>query len=734
MAKRAVTALVAAAVLAVSCSSGGSGGDGGGAAPPGGDGTSSPQGVPAPAGLGDGDGFVDEEAFVARQDEYLLHITPHSKKDPLMLLARAERVARDDGYGFRLADIGPDFLAETFARIDGEQDTSDFDLLYLVVLWQRHGEELSAETRAAVEQRLTSFRYWFTEPDPGTPDGKYFWSENHRIMLAAAEALAGQGLPDATFADGRTGAEHRDDGAARALAWIEEKAELGFTEWHSDVYYEKDVSPLLALAELVEDPDLARRSAMALDVLLFDIGLHLVDGNFAASHGRSYMKDKSRAADQGTFNLAKLVFDEAADGYDVHPSPAATLMAVARRYRPPAVVLRAAASTEPFVDRQRTGVAVDAFAPYSPSPVAPPGTSFEHTPDNVAFWWERGAQSLWQAVPLTLAEIEDRGLWENPFFALYKPLVDFAGGDPDTVAQLAAQLAPMLTFTLLSEANSYTYHTGEVGLSTVVDHRPGSAGEQEHAWQATATADAVVFNTHPPNEPHARTTRWADDDGYRTGSATLPRSAQHGATALHLYAPAFAPPGAGPLERFSYLPFTHAWFPIERFDEVVQRDGWTIGRAGDGYVALWSWRPTTWRAHDPSVYVGGLTREHDLVAEGGADNVWISQVGDGARSGTFAEFVEQVTSSAVTVTPRPPAGELPGGFDVRFDSPTEGEMSFGSTGALTVDGTTVDLGGFPRFDNPWAQVDAGASRYEIADDEGGVVLDFAAGTRVSRAD
>ena len=28
----------------------------------------------------------------------------------------------------------------------------------------------------------------------------------------------------------------------------------------------------------------------------------------------------------------------------------------------------------------------------------------------------------------------------------------------------------------------------------------------------------------------------------------------------------------------------------ERFDEVVQQNGWTFGRRGNGYVALWSWR------------------------------------------------------------------------------------------------------------------------------------------------
>lgn len=48
---------------------------------------------------------------------------------------------------------------------------------------------------------------------------------------------------------------------------------------------------------------------------------------------------------------------------------------------------------------------------------------------------------------------------------------------------------------------------------------------------------------------------------------------------LSLYARNFAPTGP-PLDSFSYPPYTHAYFPQERFDEVVQNGGWTFGRRG----------------------------------------------------------------------------------------------------------------------------------------------------------
>jgi hypothetical protein len=200
---------------------------------------------------------------------------------------------------------------------------------------------------------------------------------------------------------------------------------------------------------------------------------------------------------------------------------------------------------------------------------------------------------------------------------------------------------------------------------------------------------------------------------------------------MSLYTPAFTNPGP-PLTAFRYLDFTHAYFPQERFDEVVQQDGWTFGRKRDGYVALWSWRPTQWRTYsDPAIFTHGLTQPFDLVAPGGADDVWLTQVGDAPTFGDFATFRAKVLAGAIDVTPRPANGDLPGGFDVSYLSPTEGTVRFGTTGPLTVDGAEIALDAGHRYDNPWAKTPVGAQQITIADTRGSVALDFAAGTRTA---
>ena len=136
-------------------------------------------------------------------------------------------------------------------------------------------------------------------------------------------------------------------------------------------------------------------------------------------------------------------------------------------------------------------------------------------------------------------------------------------------------------------------------------------------------------------------------------------------------------------------------------------------------------RPAEFQEHPPDVFTGGLTEPFDLVAPGGADNVWIVEVGDAETSGSFEEFRAAVTAADVQATPLPATEDgLPGGFDVTYESPSQGTMTFGWDGPLTVDGEDIDLTGGPRIDNPWAQVDFEARRYVISEGDASLELDF----------
>jgi hypothetical protein len=684
-------------------------------------------------GGADVSGFVDAAWMRDRQDEFLRFATAGLEPTSVTnVIAHAARAERDEQFDFDSEAVTVEAFQPLFDRIDTLRDTTDFDLLYMTNLWYGYRDRLTPELRAEIEARFHSFKYWFTEPTQpevkaaGFADDRWYWSENHRIIYHTIEYLAGNAFPNDTFTnDGRTGAEHRDEAKQRILDWLDEKVRFGWSEWHSDVYYQKDATPLLTLVEFAPDSEVADRAAMVLDLLLLDVAIHLQNGNFGATHGRSYMKDKSIATDQDTFAFSKLLFDDTSLDYQSGGDAGAVLFARAERYRMPEVIRRIAITDATSIDRERMGVALDPQAPVDLEAPAPYGYDF-NDPDNVAFWWERGNQATWQGVQLTLETLTKYDLWDSEFFEAFVPLRDAVGGDPVVARPLARGLAPMLGFGLLTEVNSYTYRSPDVMLSTAQLHRPGMFADQHHAWQATFDERAIVFTTHPKNEPEIDS-EWPDGDGYWTGTGSMPSSAQHGTVGIHVYRPGFDAPGAdGPLRAFNYIDFTHAYFPQEYFDEVVTDDGghWVFGRQGDGYVGLWSERSVEWRDAPEGAFTHGLTQPFDLVAPGGPNNVWIVEVGSASESGTFAEFRAALLAAEVGETN--PGANAVEGDQYSFASPSQGLMAFDTAdgGSLTVDGEAVAIADYPRFDNPWVQAEFEARRFEISADGATWVLDF----------
>jgi hypothetical protein len=649
---------------------------------------------------------------------------------PVRWIAVAEAARRGDPEAKeRLAAVGSEAFAASWEKLDGWKDTADFDLLYLLNLRLGYEDLLATELVEAIDRRILAFKYWYTDATPGVVDHRWYWSENHRIIFHTLELLAGQLFEDRTFAvpaeDGTplTGADHERRASEMIDAWIREKAAHGFSEWHSDVYYQKDLTPLLTLAEFVEDPLIAARATAMVDLVLFDLALHQVAGNVGVTHGRSYAKDKLRAADQDTFGAVQVLFGTASS--PASPDDAgAVLFARAQRYRMPSVLAEVARTTEVVADCEHMGVEIDPHEPVVDDPVRRDGLSYTD-PSMVPFWWERSALTPWQTVALTMDTADRYGLWDTDLFSPFRVVQEVTGGDRDVARELAASFAPMINIGLLTEVDTCTWRSGGVMLSSAIDYRPGELGHQYHAWQATLGEDAVAFTTSPGNEPRPGE-RWPDSDLYWNGGVQ-PRSLQAGPAAIHVYRPGYVRPGPGLLEDFDHLPLTHAYLPVEHFDELRQAGGWTFARVGERYVGLWSHRPTTWRDHrGDGTPTGGLTEPFDLVAEGGADNVWVVEVGHGGTEGArspdlragrwtdFDQFVDALVAATPEVAQGPPGADgLAGELSVRYESPGAGELEVSGEGGLRVGGTPWSPPSGLRFDNPFVRAEVGDTTYRI---------------------
>lgn len=694
-----------------------------------------------------------------RQEAYLAWACANcSPTDGLTQLMTHLECAKHLGYADLPAGTIPDTQFDaTFNKMYQLKDTSDFDAIRLVnLLYAYRGHPAISEALwVRIEDALTSFKFWYSDPTPqrefeGQPvvDMMWYWTENHALLFRSIEYLTGQRFPDRVFeVTGMTGAQHRDRARPIILAWLEERAKWGFTEWHSDVYYNWDLNPLMTLVEWAEDPEVAFKAATVLDLMWLDMSLHLHKGNFGATHGRSYIKDKAAAATQDVYDALKMVYNDTEQDFRSTGCTQCLLLARTSLYSVPSVTRTIAAWAEPMVDQEHMNVPIDERPPAKwddPIPERDDGLSYDDE-GLVAFWWSMSAFTTWPLLPMTLRVANQYNLWDAQFedFSLVGDLVAAAPSQPPMKVMFPVykEIWRVIGSGVLSEVHTYTYRDDHVMLSTAQDYRPGNMSNQNHAGQATLSEEAVVFVTHPgylavpEGSEIPADFDWQDSDepgpGYWTGNASRPRSAQHGQAVIHLYAPQFPPKVLGQ-SAFDYRDETHAYFPVAHFDEVVYAEdaGWIFGRKGDSYVGLWSYLPTAWREGQPEVWKNaGLP--FDRVAEGGAQNAWIIQVGSVEDFGSFEEFQAALTTSVLSVTavPDQEGDGFDDGYAVVFDSPTEGKMEFAWSTPLKVEGQEVDLHPAPRFDNPFVTSDFATGVYQVTAGSESLHIDFANGIR-----
>jgi hypothetical protein len=686
-------------------------------------GGSSPAPAPPPGTFVEGSGAADAAWFAGRKLDYLTQATvpaaTASLANPVTVLAALARAKLDPSYTApAVPDDAFDGSLSSMAALD---DGRDFIALYLtnILLGYSTNPILSPALVGKIDGALSSFKFWFTDPTPaGTTDSSYYWSENHQAIYRTVEYLMGTRHPDGPLGtDAGTGQAHAARARAELLRWFDLRLRYGFSEWHSNVYYQKDIIPLLTLVDYAPDVEVATRAAMVLDTLFFDLSIHTMKDAFGVTHGRSYKKNKMSSTNEDTWGLTNLLFGTSTYGYGTAPAdPGATILSATSRYVLPEVILRAAADPGPTTDLERMSLPIPEDPPTSDNPPAVYGSYSD--PNDLPIWWGMGALATWPNVPLTLQTFDQYDFWDSPTFSQFAPMRSF-GNDPSFAAAVAAGLNPMLDFGLLRQVDTYTYRTQDFMLSSAVDYRAGSFNDQMHAWQATFDANALVFTNHP-FRPLAQDGNWLDDPetgGYWNGEASAPRSAQVSNVAVHIYAPQYPATNASPLDYFHYEPYTHAYFPQDYFDEVVESGNWTFGRFGAGYVALYSYRAAQYLVYNGTTQAtGGRVKPFDLVANGGADDVWIVECARQADVGSFQAFQSAILAARVVVTPLG-AGQQPGesnGFDVVYDSPSQGEITFGWTAPLTVKGQNVPLGGQGnRYDNPYAEVPTNSDKVDV---------------------
>lgn len=638
---------------------------------------------------------VPSAEYRARQVAYLRHCAE----------GQGPGLAGRHGQVCVVATGGDNFNRESLAamveKIRIRRDTSDFDLTTLLrmLYLDRSTQALPADLRAELEAAVLGFKYWLDQPGP---DSMVWWSENHQILFHALEYLAGHLFPDRVFDNaGMTGREHRAHAEPLLRRWLYDRARFGFSEFHSNIYFNEDIPALVNLVDFAPDAQIRAQAAILLDILALDMASNYFKGFFATAHGRTYpdrllggLSDSVRDA-AWIYGLAPDIPVESLGGSGF----AAAFLATSEHYALPPLLEAVAAAMIPRLEhRQRDSIDVLDGPAW--------GIGYESWED-VMFWWGMTGYVDPEVIEGSFNMVDNFHMWEGETWKDLAFLRPFVG--TSVLRSAAEEFAVMARGVVLETANTYVYRTPDYQLAGVQDYKPGSWTAQVHAWKAALNPQAYVFTTWPGGSS-------GDYMGGDWTGGFLPRALLDGPVGLIRYRRPDLPPVAEGLLSFAegagfglqFKDYSHAYFPRDEFDEVVTGAGWTIGRSGEGYLGLWSRRPVTWATDN----------RYELIAHG-LDNDWIVELGSASEHGAFAGFAKRLQDARVELD----------GERLRYHSPHRGSYEAGWEGPFTRDGAAIDLGAYPRFDNPYVQQAFGERCTPIRLNGQTFVLDFDAGHR-----
>ena len=628
------------------------------------------------------------EGYRARQQEYLEFCDENNGPGQGGIYGQVCRIAMDrDTFNEETIDAA-------CQKVDDRLDTADFRVAGLVrmLYLDREHEALSAETVQQIEESLLGFRYWLTEPGD---DKMCFWTENHQSLFHSGELLAGQLFPEETFSNsGMMGLEHVAHAEPLVERWLDFRGQFGFSEWHSNVYFNEDLPALVNLADFAESEVIRTKAAMVLDIMAFDMLNNYYKGYFATTHGRTYdnkfLDHLSDSTTEAAWILVGLGEYRGADNFG------GTFLATSPNYVPPPLLETLSEETlDNHEHRQRDSIDVADGPEY--------GIGYESTED-VVFWSGMAAIAAPEVIDGLKIMLDEYDLWDgflfgdipDPYDSMFRDVAELG-----TLRELAEDMELVARGIALETINTYTYRTPHYQLSGGQDYKPGYWSAQTQSWLATLDGDAYVFTSFPGNFEDAE---FGLDFGGAWIGGWLPRATFHRNVGILQYRVGGEVPLLGEYVTADHL---HAYFPKERFDDVREIDNWVIGQKGDGFVALYSENPVYWSDEN----------DYELKSDTQA-NTWIVELGSTDEWASFDEFVDAITGASVSV-----------GDTISYDSPSLGLVEVGWEGAFIVDGEEVDVGPYPRWDNQYAFQEFGTLLTTIEREDLRLELDFEAGTR-----
>ena len=648
----------------------------------------------------------------------------------------------EDSY-FEDVDLISSNLEGAIERIDIREDCADFTACGLIRFYIENEHRLAEKNKEEIKECLTGFKYWMDQYD-GRVDSMCHWSENHQILFAVTEYLAGCEWPDATFADGKTGEAHIILAKERIEAWMYQRYYYGFNEYYSNNYYPEDIAPMANLIQFAreEDSDMVERMKIIMDIIWIDIATQsykYVDGNgntqyaFVSASGRMYMDNKS--SDDTGNRLRPYINLVLGNGDDYKTNSNRFFVCFRRMYE--AKVDGEPIYRVPDVIREIFNDSSEIQIVKSSNGI----TLFELVDDD--FVGQNVGQLMMQmgmeafsnkeVIDNSISYLNKNNLFANEFLNDFKLVNLWPLTLTSSLGALSGILNPSTNGKAIQRANVYTYQTPYYSMSTSQEHFAGDYADQHQISVATLGSDLSVYTA----QPMRNSTRGQ----YWVGYGRLPYSVQDENVNISIYT---IPEKAGMLEPH-IVKYSHAYFPVGLFDEVITDyldDGYIFGRKGDTYIMLHAISDGDGRlmfkndmegissddiVADMSKIKDSVRKmieasgdlRYDLIFEGGKSHAWITELGCAAYNGSFDAFVRSMLEneciySNMTVYYESNAKR----FDVKYDE------------YFKINENIIDTN-YARYENDYVngKIERRADVIELSFNGKKLVLDYNAGKR-----
>ena len=428
-------------------------------------------------------------------------------------------------------------LEGAIERIDMREDCADFTACGLIRFYLENEHRLEDVNKEEIKECLTGFKYWMDQYD-GRSDSMCHWSENHQILFAVTEYLAGNEWPSETFADGNTGSEHVELAKERIEAWMYQRYYYGFNEYYSNNYYPEDIAPMANFIQFAraEDADTVNRMKIVMDLIWADIATQSYKytdegGNtqyaFLSASGRMYMDNKS--SDDTGNRLRPYINMVLGNGDDYKTNSNRFFVCFRRMY-------------EATVDGQPIYEVPEVIKAIFDDPSAKQivkssnGITIEELVAD-GYVGEEVGQIMMQmgmeafsnsaVIDNSIKYLNDNKLFNNEFLNDFKLVNLWPLTLTKALGWISGLLDPSTNGKAIQRANVYTYQTPYYSMSTAQEHFAGDYADQHQISVSTLSGDLSVYTAQPM--------RNSSRGQYWVGYGRLPYSVQDENVNISIY-------------------------------------------------------------------------------------------------------------------------------------------------------------------------------------------------------